>query len=127
MKKNILIVADPETMNDNLVGWVGLSNEFEMRFADTDDMAIELSRQLPFDMLVVDLDLETADYRKLKSAMSIWKPEVLILPYKGESSFDLNSKVKNAFQKSQLKRMKHLLVPDASDGALEGLFPFSAN
>jgi DNA-binding NtrC family response regulator len=126
-KKNILVVSNPGTMNDELLEWINTAN-FGITFADDDERAIELSHQQLFDMVIIDRMDAAINEKKLKAIMPVFNPEVLFVVYNGEAAVQLETKVSRAFDKRKAKRLLRLLVLDSSAGnEYNTLPPFSLN
>ena len=127
-KKNILVVTNPGTMNNDLFKWISTTDAFDMTFADAHERAIELSHQQLFDLVLIDVTDEEINAKKLKAVLPILNSEVLLLPYKGEAAHLLEAKVNYAFDLRKKKRMERLLILDSSiNNGWNSLPPFSAN
>jgi len=123
-KKNILIVSNPERMDEELFKWINRSDAFEMSFADTHEQAIEISHQQLFDMVLVDASDSEINRRMLKAILPILNAEVLLVGFNGEDADKIDELVNGAFEWRKLKRMQKLLVLEASANAIP---PFSLN
>ena len=123
-KKNILIVTNPEKMNENLFNWIDKTDTFDMSFAESHEKAIELSHQQLFDMVLVDGTDPEINTKKLKAVLPILNSEVLLVGYQGGEADELDEIVKGVFEWRKLKRMQKLLVLES---AINPIPPFSLN
>ncbi len=123
-KKNILIVSNPEKMDQELFKWIEKTDAFEMSFADTHEQAIEKCHQRLYDMVLVDANDPEINRKMLKAILPIFNAEVLLVGYEGGDAQKLDEVVNGAFEWRKMKRMQKLLVLEASANAVP---PFSLN
>ena len=127
-KKQILVVSNTESMNDNLFNWINTSEAFDMTFAETHEKAIELSHQQLFDMVLIDSTDEEIHDKKLSAVLPILNAEVLLVQYTGEQVQILDDKVNQAFDRKKRQRLQRLLILDSSQNKnWNSLPPFSRN
>jgi hypothetical protein len=128
VKKNILIVMNADKGENNLNAWVKENTTFNLSFVSTDERAIELFNRQTFDMVIVDGMDEDIAFKKINAILPIFQKETLLINYEGESSAQLNEKVKLAFEKRKTKRVLRLLILDSTKKQeSNGITPFSAN
>ena len=126
-KKNILVVSNPGTMSEELFAWINSTDTFHMTFAEADEIAIELSHQQLFDMVLIDATDPELNTKKLKAILPILNSEALLIGYTGETFVQLDDKVQQAFDRRKVERMKKLLILDSSINNRMNLPPFSLN
>lgn len=127
-RKHILVVTNPDTMKQDLFGWISNTVAFDMAFADDHECAIEVAHQQLFDMVLIDATDEAINHKKLKAILPILNAEVLLVLYNGETAEELTGKVKQAFDIKKMQRLKRLLILDATKGYENtSLPPFSVN
>jgi len=127
-KKNILVVTNPELMNDELLAWISTTKNVDMTFAEAHEQAIELAHQQLFDLVLIDTTDENINAKKLKVVLPILNAEVLLVRYNGESMEQVETKIKEAFDFRTRLRMKRLLILDSSgSNKRNSLPPFSDN
>jgi hypothetical protein len=126
--KQILIVSDPNVNEQGLTLWKNLSKNFETILVNTDERAIELANRQHFDMAVIDHTDVAIDFRKLSAVLPIFQTEIALIPYKGESISEVETKVKALFVKKRNERIKRFLILDSSTtNSWDRLPPFSVN
>jgi hypothetical protein len=126
--KQILIVSDPNVNEQGLTLWKNLSKNFETILVNTDERAIELANRQHFDMAVIDHTDVAIDFRKLSAVLPIFQTEIALIPYKGESICEVETKVKALFVKKRNERIKRFLILDSSTtNSWDRLPPFSVN
>ena len=127
-KKNILVVANPGKMNNDIFKWISNTDAFDLVFADNHERAIELSHQQLFDMALIDITDEEINDRKLKAVLPLLNTEILMVAYNGEAIEMLEAKVNYAFDMRKKRRMQRLLILDSSvNNGWKSLPPFSVN
>lgn len=127
-KKQILVVAQPEALSTQLAGWMDDTPDFDVEVIPSDELAIELFHQRPFDMVLVDGNSHTPGFRKLKAVLPILQQEVLVVSTEAASAEELDEKVKEVFEIRKRKRIKRLLVLDSAESPTwNGMPLFSAN
>jgi DNA-binding NtrC family response regulator len=127
-KKNVLVVSNPETMNQGLLQWISNSDTLDMSFAETHEQAIELANQQLFDMVLIDKTDATVNVKKLGAVLPILNSEALLLGYEGEAAEKIDEKIKLAFDYRKFKRLQRLMILDSSmNQQRDDLIPFSLN
>ena len=127
-KKNVLVVSSPETMNPELLEWIGSSDSLDMSFADTHEQAIELCNQQLFDMVLIDRTDASINTKKLGAILPILNSEALLLGYEGEEAEKIEEKIRLAFDYRKFKRLQKMMILDSSINPQQPVFtPFSLN
>jgi DNA-binding NtrC family response regulator len=127
-KRNILIVTNPENLNNHLNDWIKSANNFSIEFADTDEKAIEMSHVQSYDLVLADDSNTDTDVKKLKAVLPFLQSEIIVLSYNGEATDALHEMVQNAFDVRKSQRIKRYLVLDSSNTyGWNNLPPFSIN
>jgi hypothetical protein len=127
-KKNVLVVSNTETMNQELLKWISNADTLDMTFADTQEQAIELSSQQLFDMVLIDKTDANINLKKLAKILPILNSEVLLLGYEGEDVEKIEEKIRLAFDYRKFKRLQRLMILDSSVKPQQsGFMPFSLN
>jgi DNA-binding NtrC family response regulator len=127
-KKNVLVVSNPETMNQKLLDWIGKAETLEMTFADTQEQAIELANQQLFDIVLIDRTDKDVNVKKLGRILPILNSEALLLGYEGEAADEIEEKIKLAFDYRKFKRMQRMMILDSSNNKNgPAIMPFSLN
>jgi len=127
-KKNVLVVSNPETMNQKLLDWIGKAETLEMTFADTQEQAIELANQQLFDIVLIDKTDKDVNVKKLGRILPILNSEALLLGYEGEAAAEIEEKIKLAFDYRKFKRMQRMMILDSSNNKNgPAIMPFSLN
>jgi hypothetical protein len=127
-KKNVLVVSNTETMNQELLKWISNADTLDMTFADTQEQAIELSSQQLFDMVLIDKTDANINLKKLAKILPILNSEVLLLGYEGEDVEKIEEKIRLAFDYRKFKRLQRLMILDSSIKPQQsGFMPFSLN
>jgi hypothetical protein len=79
-------------------------------------------------MAVIDHTDVAIDFRKLSAVLPIFQTEIALIPYKGESISEVETKVKALFVKKRNERIKRFLILDSSTtNSWDRLPPFSVN
>ena len=123
-KKNILIVSNPERMDEELFKWIQRTDAFEMSFADAHEQAIEKCHARLYDMVLVDAGDPEINRKMLKAILPILNSEILLVVFDGENADQIDELVSGAFEWRKMKRMQKLLVLEATASAIP---PFSLN
>lgn len=127
-RKNILIVSNPDTMNNELFGWISTTEDFDMSFAQSHEHAIELANQQIFDLVLIDKTDTDVNAKMLKAVMPILNSDTMLVDYDGEEAVMIAEKVREAFEIRKLKRIQKMMILDSSnEGRHYFMHPFSLN
>lgn len=128
MKKNILVVANRGQNNRVLLDWYENAGEFVATIANSDERAIELVHQRPFDLVIADVTDMEIDIKKLMAILPILNEDLQLISYTGETRETLEEKVKAVFDRKKAQRLQQMLILDADiSHSWDNLPSFSPN
>jgi hypothetical protein len=126
-KKQILVVSTVSPLSEGLGKWTLKNNMHEIKYAHSEEQAIELCNRQPFELVVLDHSGNESGFRKLYAVLPILCEQVTILPYHGEAETALDKKLGELNNLRKMERMKRLLILDPTAAAPEMPLAFSMN
>src|SRR5215213_4662939 len=113
-KKQILVVTNKPSMSEGLNNWALKNATHDLKFADSEERAIELCNRQSFELVVLDHTGEDAAFRKLFVVLPILCEEIAFVSYNGEEEKVLERKVKTLENRKKAERMKRFLILDST-------------
>jgi CheY-like chemotaxis protein len=119
MKKTVLIVDDKKLLRDSLVDY--LEEEFHTLEAESGEKAIEIVREKPVDVIILDINLPGIDGIKTLQLLKKIKRETPVIGLTGELTIDIREKFlrAGAFDLQTKSAIYERLLPTMQD-ALAG-------
>lgn len=126
-KKSVLVISNQQGEHNSLHDWLSDTHPFHVNTAPNDEAAIALFHRQRFDLVIVDGTDRTINDKKLHAVLPVLQQDVLVLEYQGETSYDLDDQITDAFESRKYARLHRLLLPELSTGNQWDLPPFSLN
>jgi hypothetical protein len=126
-KKQILVVTTKPAMSEGLNNWAVKNAIHDLKFADSEERAIELCNRQSFELVVLDHTGTDAAFRKLFVILPILCEEIAFVSYNGEEEKILERKVKSLENKKKAEKMKRFLILDSTNPDAEDPIGFSLN
>ncbi|MFL5740236.1 MAG: hypothetical protein ACJ75B_08460 [Flavisolibacter sp.] len=120
-KKEVLIIS---SQKDTTLDDIANSSDFNWSRAGSHEEAIELCHRCSFDFVLADKTDHAIDHKKLQAVLPILHEHLQLLYYQGETTFELERKLKRAVEQRKMERLQRLIVMDSSGPSLAS---FSAN
>lgn len=126
-KKNVLVVSNNLGDHNVLGKWTIAVHPFLVNVVNNDEAAIELCHIEQFDIVVVDIQDNTIDSKKLHVVLPILQENVILLRYEGETTEELDENINAIFSAKKYKRIQRMLMLEPNTGSFSNLPSFSLN
>src|SRR5438270_6616500 len=101
-KKNILIIKETTGSNEDTGTLINHLDEYNVTVVQSHEKAIELFHQNDFDMVLVNMHSETADFKKLSALVPILQNSSLLLSFEDDNKDFIKEKIKESFKVQKL-------------------------
>src|SRR3954454_22031810 len=113
-KKNILIIKETTDIKEDSGTLINHLDEYNVTVVQSHEKAIELFHLNDFDMVLVNMNRETADFKKLSALVPILQNSSLLLSFEDDNKDSIKEKIKESFKVQKLERLKRMLILDSS-------------